>query len=82
MSETVGLRELRQRASEVVRRAEEGHTVTVTVNGREAARIVPVAPRRWRSWADVAGAFTGPGDPDLVQDLQEFDDVPTDPFDR
>src|SRR6266566_537840 len=37
----VGLRELRQNASDIVRRVEAGDTVTVTVSGRPAARIVP-----------------------------------------
>ncbi|MGH8626137.1 MAG: type II toxin-antitoxin system Phd/YefM family antitoxin [Gammaproteobacteria bacterium] len=35
--ESVGLGELRQNASEIVRRVEAGATVTITVSGRPAA---------------------------------------------
>lgn len=41
---TVGVRELRQNASAVIRRVEQGEAVDVTVNGRIAARLVPAAP--------------------------------------
>lgn len=38
----VGVRELRQNASEVIRRVEGGEEIDVTVNGRIAARLVPL----------------------------------------
>lgn len=57
----VGLRELRQNASELVRRVEEGEEITVA--GRAGARLVPAAPRTWRRWADVTELFAGPADP-------------------
>lgn len=37
-----GLRELRQNASELVRRVEAGGEVTITVAGRPSARLVPI----------------------------------------
>jgi prevent-host-death family protein len=59
---TVGLRELRQNASELVRRAEAGETVTITVSGRPAAVLGPVADRRtWRTWDEIASVFTHRG---------------------
>ena len=58
----VGLRELRQQASELVRRAEAGEEVVVTVAGRPSVRLVPVAPQTWRKWDDVTDLFAGPGD--------------------
>lgn len=61
--DTVGLRELRQNASELVRRAEEGEEITITVAGRPGARLVSAAPRIWRRWVDVAELFAGPADP-------------------
>ena len=67
---TVGLRELRQQASELVRRVEAGEEVTITVAGRPSARLVAVAPRAWRSWSDVADLFTGPADTTWDQDRQ------------
>lgn len=39
---TVGVRELRQRASDVLRRVENGETFEVTDRGRPVARIVPI----------------------------------------
>lgn len=61
--ETVGLRELRQNASELVRRAEEGEQITITVAGRPGARLVPATSRAWRRWAGVSELFAGPADP-------------------
>jgi prevent-host-death family protein len=40
----VGLRELRQPASELVRRVEAGEEITITVAGRPSARLVAVTP--------------------------------------
>ena len=48
---TVGLRELRQDASEIVRRVEAGEAIDITVSGRLAARMVPVRPRQWQQWS-------------------------------
>lgn len=50
---TTGLRELRQQASELVRQAEAGETVTVTVSGREVAELGPIRRHRWRHGADI-----------------------------
>lgn len=58
----MGLRELRQQASELVRRAEAGEEVTITVAGRPSARLVPVALQTWQSYADLAEVL--PGRPD------------------
>jgi prevent-host-death family protein len=79
MSE-VGLRELRQHASELVRRAEAGERVTITVAGRPAAVIGPVSPRAWRRWEDLADVFTHPTDPDWAQDRDLIDDSLVDPW--
>ncbi|MCL2454748.1 MAG: type II toxin-antitoxin system prevent-host-death family antitoxin [Micrococcales bacterium] len=50
---TVGIRELRQSASQVMRRVQAGETVEVTMQGRPAARIVPLGQSRART---VTGA--------------------------
>lgn len=71
--ETVGLRELRQQASELVRRAEAGDAITVTVSGRAAARLVPVERPRWRRYEEIAGLFQGPADPQWVADRERLD---------
>ena len=64
---TVGLRELRQDASDLVRRVENGEEIEITVAGRLAARLVPAAPRRWQRWVDIADLFTGRPDPEAVK---------------
>lgn len=78
--ETVGLRELRQNASELVRRAEEGEEITITVAGRPGARLVPATSRAWRRWADVAELFAGPADPDWNADRAAISDRLLDPW--
>jgi len=76
----VGLRELRQNASELLRRVEAGEEVTITVAGRPSARLVPVAPRAWRSYDDIAGLFVGPADPDWPGDRDLVDGDLRDPW--
>ncbi len=77
---TVGLRELRQQASELVRRVEGGEEVTITVAGRPSARLVPVAPQSWRSYADVAEVFSGPSDSQWETDRERVDQALRDPW--
>jgi prevent-host-death family protein len=76
----VGLRELRQQASELVRRVEAGEEVTITVAGRPSARLVPVVPRSWRTYTEVADLFDGPADPEWSADRDRVDDVLRDPW--
>lgn len=78
----VGLRELRQQASELVRQVEAGASITVTVNGRPAARLAPVGRAHWRRWEDVAAIFEGAADPDWERDRSLVDQRLVDPFDR
>ena len=42
--ETIGVRELRQHASQWLRRVAEGETYEITVRGVPVARLSPVAP--------------------------------------
>lgn len=77
---TVGLRELRQQASDLVRRVEAGEEITISVSGRPSARLVAAAPQRWRSWEDVADLFSGPADPAWEADRDRVDDAVRDPW--
>lgn len=79
---TTGLRELRQRASELVRQAELGETIVVTVSGRDVAELGPVRRHRWRRGQDVAEVFAGPSDGEWDRDRAEVDGGPADPFAR
>lgn len=80
MATTVGLRELRQQASELVRRVEAGEEIVITVSGRPSARMVPVAPGVWRRFDDIADLFTGPPDPDWAADRDLLDQTLRDPW--
>jgi len=77
---TVGLRELRQDASDLVRRVEAGEEITISVAGRPSAVLVPVRPTRWRAWRDVEELFRGPADPDWEQDRDLIDEEIRDPW--
>lgn len=79
---TVGLRELRQDASELVRRVEAGEEIEITVSGRLAARLVPATPKRWQRWDNIADAFRGRPDPDWERDRKLIDESVADPWDR
>ncbi|HVA06868.1 MAG TPA: type II toxin-antitoxin system prevent-host-death family antitoxin [Acidimicrobiales bacterium] len=77
---TVGLRELRQEASDLVRRVESGEEIEITVSGRPAARMIPAAPKRWQRWDDVAELFSGRPDPDWQSDVELVDQSITNPW--
>lgn len=77
---TVGLRELRQNASELVRRVEAGEEITISVSGRPGAVLVPALPTRWRAWEEVAELFRGPSDADWAQDRALIDGEIRDPW--
>ena len=79
---TVGLRELRQDASDLVRRVESGEEIEITVAGRLAARLVPAAPRRWQRWDVIADLFAGTVDPDWDRDRDRIDQSVTNPWER
>ncbi|HNM97964.1 MAG TPA: type II toxin-antitoxin system prevent-host-death family antitoxin [Marmoricola sp.] len=78
--ETVGLRELRQDASDLVRRVQSGEDIVITVSGRPSARLVPVRPARWHNWSQVADLFDGPSDPDWIADQELIDHAVRDPW--
>lgn len=78
--EAVGLRELRQNASDLIRRVEDGEEITITVSGRPGARLVPAAARTWRQWSDVAELFVGPPDPAWERDRDEIGHDVRDPW--
>lgn len=71
--DTVGLRELRQRASDLVRRVEAGEEITISVAGRPSARLVPIGPKAWRSYDEIADVFGDADDPDWSRDRDRVD---------
>lgn len=59
---TVGVRELRQNASEILREVEAGEAATVTVAGRPVAQIVPIRAQSWTTWERIRSVFETPTD--------------------
>lgn len=78
---TVGLRELRQDASELVRRVESGEEITITVAGRASARLVAATPQRWRTFDEVADLFRGAVDTEWETDRDRIEQSVRDPWD-
>jgi prevent-host-death family protein len=66
---SVGIRELRQRASELVRKVEAGETIEITDRGRPVAVLAPLPDpgptERLRASGDLAGTEAS------VEDLPE-----------
>jgi prevent-host-death family protein len=52
--DAVGLRELGAQASELVRRAEAGEHLLITVSGRPAAVLGPPERDHWRHYDEIA----------------------------
>jgi len=69
MAQRIGLRELRQNASEIVREVEAGETFDVTVSGRLAARLVPAVRSRSHRFEAIADLWDGEADPTFFEDL-------------
>lgn len=57
--ESVGVRELRQRASDLIRRVEAGETIEVTDRGRPVAILAPIARRSELEHLRAVGETTG-----------------------
>jgi prevent-host-death family protein len=78
--DTVGLRELRQDASGLLRRVERGEEIIITVSGRPSARLVPARQTRWQRWVEVTDLFAGLADADWKADRELVDDTVRDPW--
>lgn len=86
---TVGIRALKQNASEVVRRAGAGDVITITDRGKPVARIVPIRKSRLDEMRDAGlireatkkpwdlpmpTGTAAPGEPTLSEVLQQMRD--------
>jgi len=70
MSNTVGIRELRQQASRVLRRVIAGEVVEVTDHRHQIARIVPLRPSVLEQLTAEGRATAAAADlPDLMDEL-------------
>jgi prevent-host-death family protein len=73
-------KELRNNVSEVLRRAEAGEELTITVAGRPVAQLGPARTRQWVSSAHLADLWTAPADPTLDGDLEALGAEMVDPW--
>ena len=76
----LGLRELRQHASDLVRRAQAGEQLVITVSGRPAAMLGPVQRDTWRTYDEIADLFSTPTDPRWAEELRRIRDDVSDPW--
>jgi prevent-host-death family protein len=77
---TIPQKELRNHVGEVLRRAEAGEEITITVSGRPVAQLGPAQTRRWVNGADLADLDTLPPDPALAEDIGRFEGGLRDPW--
>ncbi|ORV96922.1 type II toxin-antitoxin system Phd/YefM family antitoxin [Mycobacterium kyorinense] len=69
---TIPQKELRNNVGEVLRRAEAGEEITITVAGRPVAQLGPAMPRRWVSGPALRAVWRGPASKTLGADLERF----------
>ncbi len=76
----VPLKELRNPVGEVLRRAEAGEEITITVSGRPVAQLGPARTRQWVPNTQLADLWAVPADPTLEKDLETIGGELTDPW--
>jgi prevent-host-death family protein len=69
---TVPQKELRNKVGEVLRRAEAGEEIIITVSGRPVAQLGPAPHRRWVSASQLDELWSSPADPTLEKDLERL----------
>lgn len=77
---TIPQMELRNDVSKVLRRAEGGEQIVVTVSGRPVASLGPIRDRQWVRTDDLGDLATVAPDPNLRKDLEGFEASLTDPW--
>jgi prevent-host-death family protein len=77
---TIPQKELRNNVADVLRRAEAGEEITVTVAGRPVARLGPITRRRWVSGRALRAVWVGPAPQTLAEDLERLPASLRDPF--
>jgi prevent-host-death family protein len=79
---TIPQNELRNNVGEVLRRAQSGEQITITVSGRPVAQLGPIRSRQWVDTADLQDLWDLPPDRTLERDLEGFDANLRDPWAR
>ncbi|WP_328329702.1 type II toxin-antitoxin system prevent-host-death family antitoxin [Kribbella sp. NBC_00382] len=71
--DALGLRELRQNASDLVRRAQAGEHLVITMSGRPAAVLGPAERDHWRRYDEIADVLSVRSDADWAEDRDLVD---------
>lgn len=77
---TIPQKELRNNVAEVLRRAEAGEELTITVAGRPVAQLGPATNRRWVGGPTLQAVWRTPAPRTLAGDLEQFPASLSDPF--
>lgn len=77
---TIPQKELRNNVGEILRRAEAGEEITITVSGRPVAQLGPTRTRQWVKGSELADLWALPPDPTLAEDVRKFDASLRDPW--
>lgn len=78
--QTIPQKELRNNVAAVLRRAESGEVLTVTVSGRAVAELGPIRGRQWIGGSELAKVWRSPVPRGLAQDLAEMPAALSDPY--
>lgn len=77
---TISQKELRNRVSEMLCRAEAGEEFTITVAGRPVAQLGPTGQRRWVGGPALRAIWHTPAPLELASDIEWFPAALEDPF--
>lgn len=77
---TIPQKELRNDVGRVLRRAEDGEELTITVSGRPVARLGPARGAQWVPSVRLAELWNSPPDPTLEDDLGRLGGEMVDPW--
>jgi prevent-host-death family protein len=77
---TIPQKELRNNVGEILRRAEAGERITVTVAGRPVAELGPVTRRQWVTGEALRSIWRTPMPRDMAADIERFPGELEDPF--
>lgn len=74
-------KELRNHVGDVLRRAEAGEELEITVSGRPVARLLPLERRSFLPATEFSDVFRSPTDTAWLDDVRGFEADLADPFD-
>jgi prevent-host-death family protein len=77
---TIPQKELRNNIADVLRRAEAGEEIVITVAGRPVAQLGPTARRQWVGGQALRTVWRTPPPKTLGADLEQFAAPLVDPF--